>query len=76
MEKMPNKGVYTILLVVGFFLGVIWGILSLKPYGEMKAAIARGDHRDAWENAKKIRLYVIIGLIINVFVIFLKLGGV
>ena len=72
MENMPNKGTYTFLLVVGFLCGILWGVLSLSPYNKMKAAIDAGDVDEANSNAKKVRTFVIIGVVINVLIIIGK----
>ncbi|MBR0463508.1 MAG: hypothetical protein IJJ23_03890 [Clostridia bacterium] len=68
-EKMPSKGVYTALLVLGFLCGIIWGALSVTPYKNMKAAIEHGDVAGANADAKKIRTFVIIGVVVNALVI-------
>ena len=47
---------------------MLWGALSIKPYREMKAAIARDDSDAAWENAKKVRTFFLIGLAINALI--------
>ena len=67
---MPSTGTYTALLVLGFVLGIIWGALSISPYQKMKAAIAAGDSATAWENAGKIKKYILIGVIVNVIILF------
>ena len=36
----------------------------------MKAAIAAGDSATAWENAGKIKKYILIGVIVNVIILF------
>ena len=65
-KKMPNQGAYLALVILGFIFGIIWGALSLSPYKNMKAAINSGDAEAAQANAKKIRTFVIVGLILNV----------
>ena len=65
----PKQNVYLALVIIGFFLGVLWGALSIRPYQEMKAAIARDDSDAAWENAKKVRTFFLIGLVINALII-------
>ena len=68
-QEMPSKGFHLFLLILGFLLGVIWGILSIGPYRAMTEAIAAGDAETAWINAKKIRKWVLIGIVINVLII-------
>ena len=68
--KMPNKTVYLILVILGFILGIIWGALSLSPYNKMKVAINNGDVITAKANAKKITMFVLIGVAVNVLVFF------
>ena len=65
-EKMPSKGGYLALVILGFVLGIIWGVLSISPYQKLKAAVDSGDVYTAQENAKKIRRFVIIGVVLNV----------
>ena len=65
-KKMPSKGGYLALVILGFLLGILWGALSISPYIKMKAAIASGDMDTALANAKKIRIFVIVGLVLNV----------
>ena len=69
---MPNKTTYTVLLVLGFLLGIIWGILAISPYTKMKKAIDEGDQATARDNAKSIKTYIIIGLIVNVVLSFVR----
>ncbi len=72
MEKMPSKGAYTFLLIIGFLCGILWGALSIGPYRKMKAAIDAGEVAEANSNAKKIRIFVIIGVVINILLIISK----
>ena len=65
---MPSQGLYLLLVILGFVMGIIWGALSVSPYGKMKAAIAEGDAEAAQSYAKKIRLFVIIGVVVNVLI--------
>ena len=65
-QKMPSKGLYLTLTVLGFCLGIIWGALSIGPYRNMTAAIQAGDAALAEAFAKKIRTYFLIGLAVNV----------
>ena len=39
MEKMPSKGFYLFLVIVGFLFGILWGALSISPYNKLKAAV-------------------------------------
>ena len=75
MNEMPNLTVYKVLLVVGFLCGIIWGALSMGPYNKMKAAVEAGDVAEARSCANKIRIFVIIGVILNVFFIIGRLNG-
>lgn len=63
---MPSKGSYTVLLILGFLLGILWGLLSVGPYRRMKAALAAGNADAAWENANKIRKWFLVGAAFNV----------
>ena len=63
---MPNPSVYLVLVILGFVLGIIWGVLSVSPYKKMKEAIAANNSYVANANAKKIRTFFIIGVIVNV----------
>ena len=69
VKKMPSQGGYLALVILGFLLGILWGALSIAPYNKMKAAIANGDAETAQANAKKIRTFVIVGLVINVLLV-------
>ena len=71
---MPSQGFYLFLVIVGFLCGILWGALSLGPYNKMKAAIAANDSVEAKANAKKIRTFIIIGIVINVLLIIGKLA--
>ena len=53
-------------MVVGFLTGVLWGALSISPMVKMNKAIADGDQYEAWRNAKKIRMFALIGIGVNV----------
>ena len=65
-KKMPSKGGYLALVIFGFLIGVLWGALSISPYLKMKEAVDNGDAETAQANAKKIRIFVIVGLVLNV----------
>lgn len=73
-NKMPSQGKYLALVIVGFLMGILWGVLSIFPYRNMKAAIASGDVLTAQENAKKIRIFVIIGVVLNVLFLIGRLA--
>ena len=74
MDNMPNKTTYLILVIIGFVAGILWGILSISPYTKLKAAVDAGDVETAQANAKKIRIFVIIGIVINVLAIIGRLA--
>ena len=73
MQDMPKKGLYLFFVILGFFLGVIWGALSIGPYRKLSAAIQDGDSSEAWDNASKIKIYLIIGVIVNVIFFFIRM---
>lgn len=73
-ERMPSTGLHTFLLVLGFLCGILWGALSIGPYRKMKAAIQSGDAAEANANAKKIRIFAIIGVVVNVLFIIGRMG--
>ena len=73
---MPNKTLYTVLLVIGFHCGILWGILALSPYNKMKAAIDAGDSVEANKQAKKVMIFAVIGIVLNAAIlIFNVMGG-
>ena len=72
-EKMPSVGLHTFLMVLGFMCGALWGILSIAPLTRMKRAIEEGDSYTARENARKIRIFAIIGVVLNVVVILFQI---
>ena len=63
---MPNKTVHTVLLVLGFLCGILWGLLALGPYKKMSAAIDANNSIEANNQAKKVRIFAIIGIVLNV----------
>ena len=70
-SSMPSTGLYTFFLVLGFVTGVLWGLLSISPYKRMRAGINAGDAYEAWEGAKKVRMFALIGVAGNVaFLLF------
>lgn len=71
-DKMPNKTTYLFLVILGFLMGIIWGALSISPYNKLKTAVDNNDAVVAAENAKKIRTYVIIGVVFNVLFVFVR----
>ncbi|MBR0373440.1 MAG: hypothetical protein IJH91_02795 [Mogibacterium sp.] len=71
-NDFPSKGLYLGLTIFGFLCGILWGILSIGPYRNMSAAIEAGDAPLAQAYAKKIRTYVIIGVIVNVILLFMR----
>ena len=71
-EKMPNRGVYTFFLVLGFVTGVLWGALSIRHYVSMNNCIRENDSYGAWEGAKKVRMFAIIGVVVNVVVLLFQ----
>ena len=73
-QKMPSKGLFTFRLVLGFLTGVLWGCLAISPYSKMNKAIAANDPYDAWSNAKKVRMFALIGIAVNVLFILISLG--
>lgn len=75
MQEMPSKGGHLAMVIIGFFLGILWGILSLSPYGKMKAAIDAGDADEAWANARKIKTFFWIGVAVNVLFIIIRVAG-
>lgn len=74
-NNMPSKGLYKFFLIAGFFLGIIWGFLSLKPYKNMKLAIENGEEDEAWAYAKKIRIFFIIAVVVNTLALIGNLAG-
>lgn len=72
MEKMPSKGFYLFLVIVGFLFGILWGALSISPYNKLKAAVDSGDAETANASAKKIRIFVIIGIVLNVVIVIVR----
>ncbi len=74
MKKMPNQTLYLVLTILGFALGIVWGLLSLDPYKRMKAAIAANDAATAIASAAKIKKWFIIGLIVNVLIVIGQLA--
>ena len=69
-QKMPSQGAYLALVIVGFVCGIIWGVLALSPYNNMKSAILANNAEEARQNAKKIVIFVLIGIVVNALVIF------
>ena len=63
--QMPNKTTYTIWLVVGFLMGILWGVLAVFPFMKMRKAIDANDLIEAWVNADKVQGFVIVGMVIS-----------
>ena len=72
---MPNKTLYTVLLVIGFLCGILWGILALSPYNKMKAAIDAGDSAEANKQAKKVMIFAVVGIVINAALLIFNVMG-
>ena len=69
--EMPKKGLYTFFFVLAFATGVIWGLLAIKPYKNMNIAIEQGNAYEAQDCAKKVRMFALIGVAVNIlFLIF------
>lgn len=68
-EKMPSMGKYLVLVALGFVFGVIWGALSLYSYKMMIHAISEDDVETAQKNARKIKVYTIIGFVVTIGII-------
>lgn len=66
---MPSVGTATVLCVIGFLCGVIWGVYGLTQRSGMKDAIARGDAETAKKKFNHIMIATIIGVVINLLVI-------
>lgn len=77
MEKssMPSKGAYLALVILGFLLGILWGLLAIFPYYNMTKAINTGNTAEAWNNAKTIRLILLIGVGCNILLFFAGLAA-
>ncbi|MBR1758637.1 MAG: CD225/dispanin family protein [Lachnospiraceae bacterium] len=75
MENMPSKTTYLVLTIVGFVFGLIWGILCISPYNKLKVAVDEGDVETAQANAKKIRTFVIIGIVLNILLFIGQMAG-
>ena len=56
---------YLVLVIIGFLLGILWGVLSLSPYIKMRKALKNGEDEKEEENAKKIRRFINIGVAVN-----------
>ncbi len=72
--SMPSRGPYIAWLVVGFVTGVLWGLLSLSPFKRMNQAVAENNPDEAWRNARKIRMFALIGIGVNVLLLIVQIG--
>ena len=74
-NNMPSKGAHIALTVIAWFMGPLWGILSLIQVIGMNKAIDRGDVVAAQSSAKKVKIFSFIGIGLNVlvFIIFIIL---
>ncbi len=75
MQQMPSKGGHLAMVIIGFLLGILWGILAISPYTRMKVAIEAGDAETAWANSKKVKTIFWIGVAVNVVFIIISLAG-
>lgn len=73
--QMPSKGGHLAMVIIGFFLGILWGLLALFPYLKMNKAIEAGDSVTAWAQSKKIKICFWIGVAINVLFIIISLAN-
>lgn len=67
---MPKKGNYIALVVLGFLLGIVWGIYGITQYSPMVKAIEAGDETEAWTRAKRIKTATLIGAAVNILYLF------
>ena len=72
---MPNKTLYTVLLVLGFICGILWGILALGPYKKMNEAINAGNSAEANAQAKKVMIFAVIGIVLNAVILIGRFAG-
>lgn len=55
-----------VMIVVGFLLGIFWGLIDLISYARMNALIAEGNEEDAkWEYGT-IKAVTVVAIIIDV----------
>ena len=73
---MPGTGVATLWLVIGFVGGALWGALALTRYIRMRRAIKDGLAYEAIDNAKKVRMFALIGIAVNAVVILIQLARI
>jgi len=73
-EKMPSKGLAVFWMVIGFLTGVLWGCLCISPMSRMNAAIKDNDSYEAYANYKKIRMFALIGIAVNIVLILIGLA--
>ncbi len=71
-NNMPSKGLYLTLHIFCFLFGVLWGILTISAYSNMKKAIASGDRELAWRSANKILIFFFVGLAVNLLLIAIQ----
>lgn len=67
---MPNTTTAIVLIVIGFLCGILWGIIGVVQYGPMKTAIEAGDVETANKKFNVIKIATIIGVVLNVLLIF------
>ena len=73
-QQMPKKGLAVFWMVIGFLTGVLWGCLAISPMSRMNKAIADNYPDEAWRNYKKIRMFALIGIVVNVLFIIISLA--
>lgn len=71
--EMPGKGGHLAMVIIGFFLGILWGLLAVFPYIKMNKAIEAGDSATAWAQSKKVKTFFWIGVAVNVVFIIISL---
>lgn len=70
---MPGKGGHLAMVIIGFFLGILWGLLAVFPYIKMNKAIEAGDSATAWAQSKKVKTFFWIGVAVNVVFLIVSL---
>ena len=73
-QNMPSTGLYLFLTILGFLFGILWCILCINPYKALKVVFLVRRRQPRYTQAKKIRIFVIIGVVLNVLIVIGQLA--
>ena len=64
--NMPSLTVATVLVVIGFLCGIIWGVYGLTQRSTLQAAIEAGNVEVANKKFRNIVIATVIGVVLSI----------